>query len=200
MVALVCMVLCGGSVHSTAPHASPSSPLITSHPQDQQDLLDPVVGAIQPNYLGNDDSLSLLPDGGAPTGEDDHGSDPTTTAATTSQKKKNRKRGRKNNPAGKDKALHRDEGDEEFPDVVSDADLIDGALDEETNVTVAGGNETEGEKKLVARIPYTRAPVNNSFAARDSFSARGMEHLYFIVDLFMDLIHREEEMPAVLGK
>ncbi|XP_047736381.1 prominin-1 isoform X3 [Hyalella azteca] len=77
--------------------------------------------------------------------------------------------------------------DEEFE---SEDELLEG------NDTV-NGNETS---IVSPRIPYTTAPVNNSYVSMDDFSARGMEHLYFITNLFLRLIHRDEEIPQELQR
>lgn len=45
------------------------------------------------------------------------------------------------------------------------------------------------------RIAYSHAYVNKTYLSKDNFNARGMEHLYLITNLFLDLVHREEEYP-----
>ncbi|XP_071534765.1 prominin-1-like isoform X6 [Panulirus ornatus] len=48
------------------------------------------------------------------------------------------------------------------------------------------------------RIAYSQAWVNKTYLAKDNFNPRGMEHLYLITNLFLDLVHREREVPAEL--
>ncbi|XP_063610184.1 prominin-1-like isoform X4 [Penaeus indicus] len=73
----------------------------------------------------------------------------------------------------------------------------------------ATGGETEGPSEAEAeatataemakaRIAYSQPWLNKTYRARDDFNARGMEHLYLITNLFLDLVHREEEVPEEL--
>ncbi|XP_047480964.1 prominin-1-like isoform X5 [Penaeus chinensis] len=73
----------------------------------------------------------------------------------------------------------------------------------------AVGGETEGPSEAEAeatataemakaRIAYSQPWLNKTYRARDDFNARGMEHLYLITNLFLDLVHREEEVPEEL--
>lgn len=48
------------------------------------------------------------------------------------------------------------------------------------------------------RIAYSQAWVNKTYLAKDNFNPRGMEHLYLITNLFLDLVHREREVPVEL--
>lgn len=57
------------------------------------------------------------------------------------------------------------------------------------------------EEELVVdapRISYSRAWVNKSYKAKEEFNPRGMEHLYFITNLFLNLVHRDREVPREL--
>ena len=148
--------------------SSPSSPLITTGPFDTE----PVVGAVQPNYLSKDELLHQE--------AEDELFDLNADEDDPFKKRKSKK-----NKTGKG------DGD---PNIVGDDDILD------DSVNATGAANATGEAAVVARIPYTRAPINNSYVAKDSFAARGMEHLYFITDLFLSLINRKQEMPPVLGK
>ncbi|XP_069173134.1 prominin-1 isoform X8 [Procambarus clarkii] len=48
------------------------------------------------------------------------------------------------------------------------------------------------------RIAYSQAWVNKTYRAKDDFNPRGMEHLYLITNLFLDLVHRDREIPPQL--
>lgn len=159
LLTLCCFVICTSN-------PSTHSSLIVADEDDA--VIGPVVGAIQPNHLdGNDDQ------------------------DTSSRNRNNdNKRNRGNKKKNKKKAKKEKEA------AVIVADEV------ETIVSIDDGNSTLGnetEEEVVARIPYTRAPVNNSYVAEDSFAAKGMEHLYFITDLFLNIIHRDEEIPTELG-
>uniref|UniRef100_A0A2P2I2A1 Prominin-1-like n=1 Tax=Hirondellea gigas TaxID=1518452 RepID=A0A2P2I2A1_9CRUS len=164
----VVLFLCNSAAHSRN-DPSPSSLVITT--QDVQDLLGPVVGAIQPNYVNKEDRNKKSVPG------------TTTTDATEQQRSGGSVQTKRNRKKNKKKS---NKGDEE-PVVELNEDEVNNTLSR---------NETQ---EIVARIPYTRAPVNNSYVSKDSFTAKGMEHLYFITDFFLDIIHRDEEMPQVLS-
>ncbi|CAL4071051.1 unnamed protein product, partial [Meganyctiphanes norvegica] len=75
-------------------------------------------------------------------------------------------------------------------------------------VTTIGGEEVSTvvvkEEELVEeepaqRIVYSLAVVNKSYKAVDDFNPRGMEHLYLITNLFLQLVHRDQEMPKELS-
>lgn len=67
---------------------------------------------------------------------------------------------------------------------------------EATEGTVVPEEEVVEEPK--PRITYAQAWVNKTYLSKDNFNARGMEHLYLITNLFLDLVHREEEVPTQL--
>lgn len=71
-------------------------------------------------------------------------------------------------------------------------------LEEEVAVTT---EETVSEVlEAGPRIAYSQAWVNKTYMAKDNFNPRGMEHLYLITNLFLDLVHRDREVPVELGK
>ncbi|XP_042212646.1 prominin-1-like isoform X6 [Homarus americanus] len=69
-------------------------------------------------------------------------------------------------------------------------------LEEEVVVTTEEVVSQVPEPK--PRIAYSQAWVNKTYLAKDDFNPRGMEHLYLITNLFLDLVHRRREVPAEL--
>ena len=47
-------------------------------------------------------------------------------------------------------------------------------------------------------VPYSAPKLNNSYTASAEFDPKGMEHLYFITNFFLDIIQRDDS--AALGK
>ena len=70
--------------------------------------------------------------------------------------------------------------------------------EEVSTVVVAEEEELEEEVEKM-RIAYSVALLNKSYAALDDFNPRGMEHLYLITNLFLQLVHRDQEMPKELS-
>ncbi|XP_069941647.1 prominin-1 isoform X5 [Cherax quadricarinatus] len=68
-------------------------------------------------------------------------------------------------------------------------------MDEEAASTEAVLSQVPESKP---RISYSQAYVNKTYRAKDDFNPRGMEHLYLITNLFLDLIHRDRELPPQL--
>jgi len=85
--------------------------------------------------------------------------------------------------------LKKDEGEEEVTTIGGE---------EVSTVVVAEEEELEEEVEKM-RIAYSGALLNKSYKAVDDFNPRGMEHLYLITNLFLQLVHRDEEMPKELS-
>ncbi len=43
---------------------------------------------------------------------------------------------------------------------------------------------------------YSEAPVDKSYRSSSVFNARGMHHVYFLTHVFLDLVQREDVLPA----
>ena len=69
-------------------------------------------------------------------------------------------------------------------------------LDSSTDLLIP--NVTEAPP--APRIPFSLSNVNASYKSKDDFNPRGMEHLYLITNTFLQIVHRDEEMPQELSK
>ena len=73
------------------------------------------------------------------------------------------------------------------------------------NTTRSSDDLLEGEEEAKPaiqppRIPYSKPRLNRHYKSEDKFHPRGMEHLYLITNLFLQLVHREVEMPDAISK
>ncbi|XP_076064298.1 prominin-1-like isoform X3 [Oratosquilla oratoria] len=77
--------------------------------------------------------------------------------------------------------------------------LVEGTDEEVVEQTTIAQEEEVLEEVVVEEekpsVVFSEAWVNTSYSAKDDFNPRGMEHLYFITNMFLDLIYRHQEMP-----
>ena len=66
-----------------------------------------------------------------------------------------------------------------------------GREEEKVNVSVAGG----GQEVLDHEVVYQPLPPAPEYRSSDEFDPRGMEHVYLIVNTFLDLILRQDVLP-----
>ena len=66
-----------------------------------------------------------------------------------------------------------------------------GQEEEKVNVSVAGG----GQEVLDHEVVYQPLPPAPEYRSSDEFDPRGMEHVYLIVNTFLDLILRQDVLP-----
>ena len=66
-----------------------------------------------------------------------------------------------------------------------------GQEEEKVNVSVAGG----GQEVLDHEVVYQPLPAAPEYRSSDEFDPRGMEHVYLIVNTFLDLILRQDVLP-----
>ena len=62
--------------------------------------------------------------------------------------------------------------------------------EERVNVSVAGGGQV-----LDHEVVYQPLPPAPDYRSSDEFDPRGMEHVYLIVNTFLDLILRQDVLP-----
>ena len=66
-----------------------------------------------------------------------------------------------------------------------------GQEEEKEKVSVAGG----GQEVLDHEVVYQPLPPAPEYRSSDEFDPRGMEHVYLIVNTFLDLILRQDVLP-----
>ena len=66
-----------------------------------------------------------------------------------------------------------------------------GQEEEKVKVIVAGG----GQEVLDHEVVYQPLPPAPEYRSSDEFDPRGMEHVYLIVNTFLDLILRQDVLP-----
>ena len=97
---------------------------------------------------------------------------------------------------------------EEVVPTVREDQVIEGSAgmpDLALNATEGDAEDVDGEgeqkePQKLPRIPYSKPKLNKEYKAKDTFNPRGMEHLYLITNLFLQLVHREVEMPPPISK